>query len=62
MPVQKKSGNLLKALYIYISKHNVWISGGDMTVQRGKDENNEFFLHYSSSRNWEYLAEQAGMP
>ena len=32
---------------------NVLIIGGDMSTQRGKDENNEFWLHNLSNRNRE---------
>ena len=40
-----------------ILKHNVQIIGWDMNSQSGKDENNKFSLHNSSSRNGEHLTD-----
>ena len=47
--------NELSFLICSIPKYNVLIIGGDMNVQIGKNENNEFSLHSLSKRNEEHL-------
>ena len=47
--------NVVSSLVCSITKHNVLIIGGDMNIQRGKNENNKFSLHNSPNRNREHL-------
>ena len=43
-----------------ISKHNVFVIGGDMNAQIGKNENNKYSLHNSSNRNGQHLTDLTG--
>ena len=49
--------NELSSLVRSIPKHNVFIIGGDMNAQIGKNVNHKFSLHYSPNRNGEHLTD-----
>ena len=49
--------NQLNFLVSHISKHSVLIIGGDIAAKISKDKNGKFYLHNSSKRGGEYLAD-----
>ena len=49
--------NELSSLVPNIPKHNVFVIGGDMNAQIGKNVNLKFSLHDSSNRNGQHLTD-----
>ena len=45
----------LSSLVRSVPKHNIFIIGGDMNAQIGKNENNKYSLHNMSNKNGQHL-------